>query len=180
MKGTGINVLNALPTTSLSQLHSLLAGRSPESAINPPTMESTFAKIMNAFEVKWEQFIEEKGFDGFMDEYLGRWLHRLALLHYHNVFPANILGSNQEVTLTTTEPHTRLRILGITPDYGLLRCLPLDKPTTKAPSGLTPLYSRGDFGDNDRGVANHKTEYIDLQPDGNSFDLMAGLIKRKQ
>ena len=74
--GTGINVLNALPTTSLSQLHSLLAGRSPQSAISPPTMESTFAKIMNSFEVKWEQFIEEKGFDGFMDEYLGRWLHR--------------------------------------------------------------------------------------------------------
>jgi biotin--protein ligase len=73
--GTGINVLNALPTTSISQLHSLLAGRSPEQAINPPTMASTFAKIMNAFEVKWEQFIEEKGFSGFMDEYLGRWLH---------------------------------------------------------------------------------------------------------
>lgn len=73
--GTGINVLNALPTTSISQLHSLLAGRSPENALNTPTMESTFAKIMNAFEVKWEQFIEEKGFSGFMDEYLGRWLH---------------------------------------------------------------------------------------------------------
>ena len=73
--GTGINVLNALPTTSISQLHSLLAGQSPERAVNPPTMESTFAKIMNAFEVKWEQFTEEKGFSGFMDEYLGRWLH---------------------------------------------------------------------------------------------------------
>jgi biotin--protein ligase len=73
--GTGINVLNALPTTSISQLHSLLAGRSPDRAVNPPTMESTFAKIMNSFELKWEQFIEDKGFDGFTDEYLGRWLH---------------------------------------------------------------------------------------------------------
>lgn len=73
--GTGINVLNALPTTSISQLHSLLAGKSPDQAVSPPTMEGTFAKIMNAFEVKWEQFIEEKGFSGFMDEYLGRWLH---------------------------------------------------------------------------------------------------------
>lgn len=89
--------------------------------------------------------------------------------------------SNQEVTLTTTEPHTRLRILGITPDYGLLRCLPLDSPSAKGPSGLTPLYSRGDFGEDDRGkTPSRKTEYIDLQPDGNSFDLMAGLIKRKQ
>lgn len=73
--GTGINVLNALPTTSLSQLHSLLAGKSPEAAIAPPPMEGTFARIMNAFEVKWDQFIEEGGFDGFMDEYMGRWLH---------------------------------------------------------------------------------------------------------
>jgi biotin--protein ligase len=38
-------------------------------------MEDTFAKIMDSFESKWEQFIEEKGFSGFMDEYHGRWLH---------------------------------------------------------------------------------------------------------
>ncbi len=38
-------------------------------------MEGTFARIMNAFELKWEQFKEEKGFDGFMVEYYGRWLH---------------------------------------------------------------------------------------------------------
>lgn len=96
--------------------------------------------------------------------------------------------SNQEVTLTTSEPHTRLRILGITSDHGLLRCLPLDAQSAKGPSGLTPLYSRGDFGGEDdriigsggAGARNRKTEYVDLQPDGNSFDLMAGLIKRKQ
>lgn len=89
--------------------------------------------------------------------------------------------SNQEVTLTTTEPHTRLRILGITPDHGLLRCLPLDKGPAKGPAGLTPLYSRGDFGDDDRVSSGRgKTEFVDLQPDGNSFDLMSGLIKRKQ
>jgi biotin--protein ligase len=68
-------VLNALPTTSLSQLHSLLATRNPEAGVNPPTMEGTFARIMNSFEQKWEQFVEEKGFSGFMNEYYGRWLH---------------------------------------------------------------------------------------------------------
>ena len=76
--GCGINVLNALPTTSLSQLHSLLAARNPtpNKPLPPtPSMESTFAKIMNVFEQKWEQFIEEKGFAGFLDEYYGRWLH---------------------------------------------------------------------------------------------------------
>lgn len=87
---------------------------------------------------------------------------------------------DQEVTLTTTEPHTKLRIIGITSDYGLLRCLPLSDPSTKAPSGLTPLYSRGDFGEDDRSSRNRKVEYVDLQPDGNSFDLMSGMIRRKQ
>ncbi|WVF65761.1 biotin-[acetyl-CoA-carboxylase] ligase [Kwoniella sp. CBS 6097] len=174
--GCGINVLNALPTTSLSQLHSLLAGRvTSQSYSRPlpaaPTMEGTFARIMSAFDAKWEQFIEDKGFKGFMNEYHGRWLH-----------------SGQEVTLTTTEPHTRLRILSITPDHGLLRCIPLSQPSTKPSSGLTPLYNRSvDGGEDDRTSSSAsraqgtggKSDFVDLQPDGNSFDLMAGLIKRK-
>jgi len=78
--GCGFNVLNALPTTSLSQLHTLLSARIPTTGLGKPlpaapTMEATFAKIMNAFESKWDQFVDEKGFQGFMDEYHGRWLH---------------------------------------------------------------------------------------------------------
>lgn len=84
--GCGFNVLNALPTTSLSQLHSLLAARTPTTGRGKPlpaapTMEDTFAKIMNSFESKWEQFIEDKGFSGFMDEYHGRWLHSCVSTH---------------------------------------------------------------------------------------------------
>ncbi|WWC87886.1 biotin-[acetyl-CoA-carboxylase] ligase [Kwoniella dendrophila CBS 6074] len=175
--GCGINVLNALPTTSLSQLHSLLAAKISSTASNkalptPPTMEGTFAKIMNSFDSKWEQFIEEKGFKGFMDEYHGRWLH-----------------SGQEVTLTTTEPHTPLRILSITPDHGLLRCIPIkSKSAAGTSNGLTPLYNRNVDNSEDRynpssssssSSNSSKTEFVDLQPDGNSFDLMSGLIKRK-
>jgi hypothetical protein len=29
------------------------------------------------------------------------------------------------------------------------------------------------------GAGRAKVEYVDLQPDGNSFDMMSGLIKRK-
>ncbi|EIW66559.1 biotin-[acetyl-CoA-carboxylase] ligase [Tremella mesenterica] len=152
--GCGINTLNALPTTSLSQLHSLLCAKLPERSLPPPTMEEIFAKIMHSFALKWEQFVDEQGFKGFLDEYYGRWLH-----------------TNQEVTLTTVTPHQRLRIHSITPDHGLLRCLPLSSTST---STLTPLYDRGDFGDSKRSQA-----WVDLQPDGNSFDLMSGLIKRK-
>lgn len=43
-------------------------------------MEGTFARIMSSFDAKWEQFIEEKGFKGFMDEYHGRWLHSCVFI----------------------------------------------------------------------------------------------------
>ena len=148
--GCGINVLNALPTFSLAQLHALHMARHPDSSIAPPTMEETFARIMDAFHDFWETFAENgQGFEPLLNEYYGRWLHR-----------------NQEVTLTTTTPHQKVVIEGITKDHGLLRCR-----VVRESKGLTRLYDRGDFGE--------KEEYVDLQPDGNSFDLMAGLIKRK-
>lgn len=89
---------------------------------------------------------------------------------------------NQEVLLTTVEPAQKLKIHSITSDYGLLRCTPISETSTstKGSNGLTPLYSRGDYGDDDRSIVKRKNvDYVDLQPDGNSFDLMAGLIKRK-
>jgi hypothetical protein len=65
---------------------------------------------------------------------------------------------DQVVTLTTTTPHRQVRVVGITKDHGLLRTFPEWSGT-------------GRFGST--------VEYIDLQPDGNSFDLMANLIKSK-
>lgn len=61
--------------------------------------------------------------------------------------------SDQLVTLTTTTPHRAVRITGITPDHGLLRTVP-EKTSEQ--------------------------EFINLQPDGNSFDIMAGLIHLKK
>ena len=52
-----------------------------------------------------------------------------------------------------------VRICGITPDHGLLRTLP--ERNQPGQPGRIP------------------EGFIDLQPDGNSFDLMAGLIKVK-
>ncbi|KAF8812826.1 hypothetical protein BYT27DRAFT_7085987 [Phlegmacium glaucopus] len=68
------------------------------------------------------------------------------------------IHSDQLVTLTTTIPHRQVRIIGITEDHGLLRTIP-------ERNGLGRYAST--------------VEYIDLQPDGNSFDLMANLIKSK-
>ncbi|KAI0705531.1 hypothetical protein C8Q76DRAFT_771266 [Earliella scabrosa] len=140
--GCGLNVLNPPPIMSLAQL----SPDSPESASKPqsPTMEGTLAAIMARFERMWAEFVRERGsFAPFMDLYLERWLH-----------------SDQLVTLTTVTPARKVRIVGITPDYGLLRTLP-ERDSSSAWGG---------------GVG---VEYIDLQPDGNSFDLMAGLIKTK-
>jgi len=64
--------------------------------------------------------------------------------------------SDQLITLTTVIPSKLVRITGITPEYGLLRTIP-----------ERTGWSSGDGS------------FIDLQPDGNSFDLMAGLIKSK-
>lgn len=65
--------------------------------------------------------------------------------------------SDQLVKLTTVDPPVMVRITRITADYGLLRTVPETRNYHSY---------RGE-------------EYIDLQPDGNSFDLMAGLIKTK-
>ena len=70
--------------------------------------------------------------------------------------------SDQLVTLTTVDPPVPVRIVGITHEHGLLRTIP----------------ERTGWGRSARlGVDD---EYIDLQPDGNSFDIMMGLIKAKK
>ncbi|KAK7440249.1 biotin holocarboxylase synthetase [Stygiomarasmius scandens] len=66
------------------------------------------------------------------------------------------LHSDQLVLLTTFNPPKSVRICGITLDHGLLRTLP-----------------------ERAGWPSEDNSFIDLQPDGNSFDLMAGLIKTK-
>lgn len=72
------------------------------------------------------------------------------------------MHSDQLVTLTTVEPPRPVRIVGITHDYGLLRTLP-------ERTGWSKSWSHG-----------AEDDYIDLQPDGNSFDIMTGLIKAKK
>ena len=130
-----------------------------------PTMEGTLAAIMARFERMWAEFVRERGsFEPFMDLYLDRWLH--SYVRASSSFsksssspptPRLTRYRDQLVTLATVTPPRKVRIVGITPDHGLLRTLP----------------EREGWG------GGQGAEYIDLQPDGNSFDLMAGLIKTK-
>jgi biotin--protein ligase len=57
-----------------------------------------------------------------------------------------------------------VKVVAITPDYGLLRTIQVDVDRN----------GREVFGG-----SGSKREFIDLQPDGNSFDMLAGLIKTK-
>ncbi|KAF7969661.1 hypothetical protein HWV62_26706 [Athelia sp. TMB] len=147
--GCGLNVLTEAPIFSLAQLL-------PAGSATKPSMERTAATIMAKFEVLWNRFSTPNGvsFTPLMDLYLERWLHSASAA-------SDKLGSDQLVTLTTTTPHQAVRIVGITPDYGLLRTLP----------------ERTGYG---HGSGDGGAGWIDLMPDGNSFDIMAGLIKPKK
>ena len=83
---------------------------------------------------------------------------------------SSLVVSNEVVEVTTVTPPQRVKIVGITPDYGLLRTLPIGQSNTGGYGGL----EYGGYGG-----FHQSSPFIDLQPDGNSFDIMAGLIKSK-
>ena len=120
-------------------------------------MERITAAILAAFERIWSSFLEneELGFEPFLDRYVSDWVHSYVLFFTCIYADESRFRSrrNQIVTLTTTTPHTTVRIESITTDFGLLRTVPLSS-------------AQG-------------SQYIDLQPDGNSFDMLKGLIKIK-
>ncbi|GAA6062825.1 hypothetical protein JCM10212_002463 [Sporobolomyces blumeae] len=141
--GCGINTSNPKPTTSLNELVEL-HNRRTGSQLAPFTPEILLALILAKFSSMWETF-EKQGFEPFTDAYLRRWIH-----------------SDQRVTLESTSQ--AVRIVGITPDHGLLRTVPInvDRMGNEVFGGAAALAGR--------------PEYIDLQPDGNRFDLMKGML----
>lgn len=178
--GCGINILNDLPTTSLAQLHDLQARRKGVPG-KVPSMEESLASILVSFEGFWNTFLHDQGFDGLLDEYLGRWLHTYVPNSSRSPSMTNLSDSDQPVTLTTTTPHQQLIIKTITLDHGLLRCVPDRRGESRSmyDAGASEDRSSYVLGRGMQALGLGKTEYVDLQPDGNSFDLMSGLIKRK-
>lgn len=93
--GIGLNVANAAPTTSLTQLAAQLK-------LQPLTLEKLLASILSQFEALYAKFCVT-GFDQRLEkQYYSSWLH-----------------SDQVVTLET-EGGAKARIKGITTDWGLL------------------------------------------------------------
>jgi biotin--protein ligase len=112
--GIGVNVLNALPTTSLNALLSLLPASVRKQ--HPLTLERLLARILTTFDSLYAKFLRT-GFDRDLEDmYYSDWLHM-----------------DQVVTLEA-EGGVRARIKGITRDYGLLIAEELgweDRPTGK-------------------------------------------------
>ena len=68
---------------------------------------------------------------------------------------------DQRVTIESTGQV--VKIIGITPDHGLLRTVALNEDR----------YGRPTFG---AGAGRVKDGFIDLQPDGNGFDMLKSLL----
>jgi biotin--protein ligase len=138
--GCGINTTNPNPTTSINHLiryHNKKTGKN----LALFTQETLLAHILVKLEQMYNTFLlgNGTGFAQLEQTYYKRWLH-----------------TNAFVTLTTMTPHRRVRIQGITLDYGLLKTVGVDEQ------------GRDIDGDEFR-----------LQPDGNSFDMLKGLISTK-
>ncbi|OAL00612.1 class II aaRS and biotin synthetase [Phaeosphaeriaceae sp. SRC1lsM3a] len=130
--GIGLNLSNALPTTSLNLLAST---RSPP--LKPFTHEKLLASILAQFESLYDEFCQG-GFTRDMEgDYYDNWLH-----------------TDQVVTLET-EGGMKARIKGITRDWGLLLAEELgweDRPTGK----LVTLQSDSNSFDFFRGLVRRK------------------------
>ncbi|KAF9126871.1 biotin holocarboxylase synthetase [Mortierella sp. 14UC] len=139
--GCGVNATNPNPTTSINHLiryHNKVTGKD----LALFSQETLLAHILVKFEQLHRQFLHGngRGFAQFEEMYYKRWLHSDAI-----------------VTLTTVTPHRRVRIKGVSLDYGLLRTVGVDEQGKDIVGG----------------------EEYRLQPDGNSFDMLKGLISQK-
>ncbi|KAI9259350.1 biotin-protein ligase [Sporodiniella umbellata] len=125
--GCGLNLSNSLPTVSINDILQQL--RLPSI-----TSEQLLADIVVLFENYYLKFLAEGIDTWFLDAYYERWLH------------------SQSIVTLESYNNERARILGITPDYGMLKVESLDRPG----------------------------KFYGLLPDGNRFDMMKGLIVQKK
>lgn len=130
-----MNTTNSSPTTSLLDLiqsHNERHG----SRLPVITQEELLGVILPRFEYLWSSFERDGDFAALAPLYTQRWLH-------------------SDKIVTIQETGQKVRIVGLTPENGLLRTISLNS------SAGSP-------------------QYIDLEPDGNSFDMMQGLLKAKR
>ncbi|KAJ2617863.1 biotin holocarboxylase synthetase [Coemansia sp. RSA 1365] len=129
--GSGINVANRLPTTSINSLI-----REYNNFHGTGLLCITPERALALFTAKFEEFYRQflvSGFEPFLKLYYKNWLH-----------------TDQLVTLADRS-YERAKVVGLSTKDGQLQVRSLSSPST--------VYN--------------------LQPDGNSFDVLQGLISRK-
>lgn len=164
VSGCGVNCLNARPTTSVSDLVAMHNDRAANEVdrLEVVSQEKLAGAILSTFDSIWKVFLQHGGdFRPFVARYRQVWLH-----------------SDQETTLTPdairsdaaahTEGDEGVRIVGISSDYGLLQAVPrtssIHAKDAKAWGSTQDAQANG---------------IVQLQPDGNSFDMLQNLVKRK-
>ncbi|EST08065.2 Biotin/lipoate A/B protein ligase [Kalmanozyma brasiliensis GHG001] len=159
ISGCGVNCLNPRPTTSVSDLIAIHNDTNEGEKLDEITQEKLAGAILSTFDSIWRTFMQNGGnFAPFVPRYRQAWLH-----------------SDQETTLTEDALRSgegggeeSVRIVGISSDFGLLQAVPRTS-NVHAKDGR----AWGDTKDaNASGI-------IQLQPDGNSFDMLQNLVKRK-
>ncbi|TFY54489.1 hypothetical protein EVJ58_g8836 [Rhodofomes roseus] len=125
---------------------------------NPPPIQSLLQLVPSQSDISLTM---ERTAAIILTKFEGLWTtflqHKGSFEPFLDLYYDRWLHSDQLVELTTVTPPQMVRIVGITSGHGLLRTMP-ERDGWSGGGGGT---------------------YIDLQPDGNSFDLMAGLIKAK-
>jgi biotin---protein ligase len=155
--GTGINTSNKQPTTSLNALIP------PSSGLAPFRIERLLAAILVRTESIYRTFCR----DGFSPDlearYYRHWLHtgQVVTLDGTHVIAGGRGAASGAAASVGPAASSRARILGITPDYGMLRA--------------EELYDDADGEDRDRPTG----RVLELESDYNSFDFFRGLVRRK-
>ncbi|QPG75540.1 hypothetical protein FOA43_002895 [Brettanomyces nanus] len=139
--GTGFNVSNAAPTTSVNMvidsMNKYWGDNGISKSLDRIETERLLAKYLSIFNGMFNTF-RAQGFAPFLSKYYQMWLHSNQIVHI------------------VSEGNARARIVGITPDWGMLLAKEVD--TNDRPTG----------------------QMFELQPDGNSFDMFRGLISKKK
>ena len=118
-----------------------------------PSMETCAACVHAALESALGAFSSHGGdFGVFSDAYRSLWLNACVFA-----------DSDDQVTLADTGE--QVRIVGVTRDFGLLRTVPLSYPITSR-----NVVAWGPSG---------SVESIDLQPDGNTFDMLQNMVRSR-
>ncbi|VEU24075.1 DEKNAAC105247 [Brettanomyces naardenensis] len=115
--GSGLNVSNAAPTTSINMVIDAMNKYWQEKGINKHLdrikIEKLLAKYLSIFNSMFNVF-RDQGFRPFIDSYYQMWFHSNQIVHI------------------LSEGNARAQIVGITPDWGLLLAREIDsndKPT---------------------------------------------------